>query len=170
MLRLPELLRVLRHRDFRLLWLGQAASVVGDNIVTVALALFIVDLTGNATDLGFVLGAYSLPLIAFLLVGGVIADRLPRHRVVVATDLVRFALHALLAILIVTGAVAHLAHRRHRDAVRHRRGVLPPGGHGPAPADGARGRHPGGQRRHVDDEQPSRSSPGRSPRRRSCSA
>ena len=105
MLRLPELLRVLRHRDFRLLWLGQAASVVGDNIVTVALALFIVDLTGNATDLGFVLGAYSLPLIAFLLVGGVIADRLPRHRVVVATDLVRFVLHALLAILIVTGAV-----------------------------------------------------------------
>jgi MFS family permease len=105
MLHLPELLRVLRHRDFRLLWLGQAASVVGDNIVTVALALFIVDRTGNATDLGFVLGAYSLPLIAFLLIGGVIADRLPRHRVVVATDLVRFVLHALLAILIVTGAV-----------------------------------------------------------------
>jgi MFS family permease len=100
-----ELLRVLRHRDFRLLWLGQATSVVGDNIVVVALALFIVDLTGNATDLGVVLAAYSLPLIAFVVVGGVFADRLPRHRVVVATDLVRFALHALLAILIVTGAV-----------------------------------------------------------------
>ena len=105
MFRLPDLLSILRHRDFRLLWLGQAASVVGDNIVTVALALFIVDLTGNATDLGFVLGAYSLPLIAFLLFGGVIADRLPRHRVVVATDLVRFVLHGLLAVLIVTGAV-----------------------------------------------------------------
>ncbi|MEA2149089.1 MAG: hypothetical protein QOD69_919 [Solirubrobacteraceae bacterium] len=102
---LRELLRVLRHRDFRLLWLGQAASVVGDNLVTVALALFIVDLTGNATDLGLVLGAYSLPLIAFVLVGGVLADRLPRHRVVVVTDLVRFVLHALLAILIVTGVV-----------------------------------------------------------------
>jgi MFS family permease len=102
---LRELLRVLRHRDFRLLWLGQATSVVGDNIVTVALALFIVDRTGSATDLGFVLAAYGLPLIVFLLVGGVIADRLPRHRVVVATDLVRFALHALLAVLIVTGAV-----------------------------------------------------------------
>ncbi|MEA2156580.1 MAG: hypothetical protein QOE11_2720 [Solirubrobacteraceae bacterium] len=100
-----ELLRVLRHRDFRLLWSGQAASVVGDNIVTVALALFIVDLTGDATDLGIVLAAYSLPLIAFLLVGGVFADRLARHRVVVATDLVRFALHALLALLIVSGEV-----------------------------------------------------------------
>ena len=102
---LRQLLRVMRHRDFRLLWSGQAASVVGDSIVIVALALFVVDLTGSATDLGFVLGAYSVPLVAFLLVGGVIADRLPRHRVVVATDLVRFTLHALLAILIVTGEV-----------------------------------------------------------------
>ena len=102
---LRQLLRVMRHRDFRLLWSGQAASVVGDSIVIVALALFVVDLTGSATDLGFVLGAYSLPLILFLLVGGVFADRLPRHRVVVATDLVRFTLHALLAILIVTGEV-----------------------------------------------------------------
>jgi MFS family permease len=102
---LRQLLRVLRHRDFRLLWLAGSASLVGDRIVTVALALFVVDLTGSATDLGFVLAAYSLPLIGFLLVGGVFADRLPRHLVVVATDLVRFALHALLALLIVTGEV-----------------------------------------------------------------
>ena len=100
-----ELLRVLRHRDFRLLWMGQGTSVIGDGIVVVALALFIVDLTGSATDLGFVLAAYNLPLVGFLLVGGVIADRLPRHHVVVATDLARFALHALLAVLIVTDAV-----------------------------------------------------------------
>jgi MFS family permease len=102
---LRQLLRVLRHRDFRLLWLAGSASLVGDRIVTVAIALFVVDLTGSATDLGFVLAAYSLPLIGFLLVGGVFADRLPRHLVVVATDLVRFALHALLALLIVTGEV-----------------------------------------------------------------
>jgi MFS family permease len=102
---LRQLLRVLRHRDFRLLWLASSASLVGDRIVTVAIALFVVDLTGSATDLGFVLAAYSLPLIGFLLVGGVFADRLPRHLVVVATDLVRFVLHALLALLIVTGEV-----------------------------------------------------------------
>ena len=100
-----QLLRVLRHRDFRLLWLANSASVLGDGIVVVALALFVVELTGSATDVGLVLGAYSLPLIGFLLVGGVFADRLPRHHVVVATDLVRCALHALLAVLIVTGAV-----------------------------------------------------------------
>src|ERR671916_2112188 len=102
---LRQLLRVLRHRDFRLLWLANSASVVGDRIVTVALALFVVDLTGKATDLGIVLAAYSVPLIGFLLVGGFFADRLPRHLVVVVTDLVRFALHALLAVLIVTGEV-----------------------------------------------------------------
>ncbi|MDP1846428.1 MAG: MFS transporter [Solirubrobacteraceae bacterium] len=102
---LRDLLRVLRHRDFRLLWLANSASVVGDRIVTVAIALFVVDLTGKATDLGIVLAAYSVPLIGFLLVGGVFADRLPRHRVVVVTDLVRFVLHALLAVLIVTGEV-----------------------------------------------------------------
>jgi MFS family permease len=96
---------VLRHRDFRLLWLANSASSVGDRIVRVALALFVIDLTGSATDVGIVLAAYSLPLIAFLLLGGVIADRLPRHRLVVATDLVRFALHALLALLILAGEI-----------------------------------------------------------------
>ncbi len=96
---------MLAHRDFRLLWLAQSASVIGDNIVLVALALFVVETTGSATDLGLVLAAQALPLVAFLLIGGVWADRLPRHRVMVATDLVRFALHALLAALIFAGAV-----------------------------------------------------------------
>ncbi len=98
-------LRVLRHRDFRYLWLAQSASVVGDCIVVVALALFVIELTGDATDLGLVLAAASLPLVAFLLLGGVWADRLPRHRVMVVTDLVRFALHGLLAALIFAGTI-----------------------------------------------------------------
>jgi MFS family permease len=96
---------VLRHRDFRFLWLAQSSSVIGDNIVLVALALFVIQRTGSATDLGLVLAAQSLPLVAFLLIGGVWADRLPRHRVMIVTDLVRFALHGLLAALIFSGAV-----------------------------------------------------------------
>jgi MFS family permease len=106
MTNLADVLRVLRHRDFRLLWLARSASVIGDNIVLVALALFIIERTGSATDLGLVLAAQALPLVAFLLIGGVWADRLPRHRVMIATDLVRFALHALLAALIFAGSVA----------------------------------------------------------------
>jgi predicted MFS family arabinose efflux permease len=105
MSRFRPLLRVLRNRDYRLLWLANTTSTLGDRIVTVALALFVVDQTGSATDLGLVVTAYLLPLIAFTLLGGVLADRLPRHRVVVVTDLARFALHALLALLIVSGEV-----------------------------------------------------------------
>ncbi|MCW3026326.1 MAG: major facilitator superfamily 1 [Solirubrobacterales bacterium] len=102
---LSQIRRVLGHRDFRFLWLAQSASVIGDNIVLVALALFVIGRTGSATDLGLVLAAQSLPLVMFLLIGGVWADRLPRHRVMIATDIVRFTLHALLAALIFSGSV-----------------------------------------------------------------
>ena len=97
-------MRVLRERDFRNLFIGQAASMLGDGIIFVALALYVTEI-GTPTDVGLVLAAATLPLVAFLLLGGVWADRLPRHRVMIATDLIRFALHALLAALIFTGAV-----------------------------------------------------------------
>lgn len=105
MTNLAEIRRVLRHREFRFLWLAQSTSVIGDNLVLVALALFVIQRTGSATDLGLVLAAKALSLIGFLLIGGVWADRLPRHRVMIATDLTRFALHGLLAALIFAGNV-----------------------------------------------------------------
>jgi predicted MFS family arabinose efflux permease len=95
---------VFRHREFRLLLCGQAASTLGDRIVFVALALYVTGI-GSPSDVGIVLAAHALPLVAFLLIGGVWADRLPRHRVMIVTDLTRFALHALLAVLIFTGGV-----------------------------------------------------------------
>jgi MFS family permease len=95
---------VLRHRDFRLLLAGETASTIGDRIVFVALALYVTDI-GSPSDVGIVLAAHAVPLVAFLLIGGVWADRLPRHRLMVATDLIRFALHALLATLIFTDAI-----------------------------------------------------------------
>src|SRR5690242_15463908 len=100
---MPALPSAARRRDFRLLWLAQTTSLIGDRLVTVALALYVIDLTGSATDLGIVLAASALPMVGLLLVGGVWADRLPRHRLMVATDLIRFALHALLAVLIALG-------------------------------------------------------------------
>jgi MFS family permease len=100
-----EAARVLRYRDFRWLWAGQSTSAVGDSLVFVALALFITNRTGNPTDLGLVLAAGATPLIAFLLLGGVWADRLPRHAVVIVTDLICAALHTLLAVLIFTGEI-----------------------------------------------------------------
>jgi MFS family permease len=97
-------LQVLRHSNFRNLFLGQAASTIGDRIVFVALALYVTDI-GSPSDVGLVLAANALPLVALVLVGGVWADRLSRTRVMISTDLVRFALHALLAALIFTGTV-----------------------------------------------------------------
>jgi MFS family permease len=99
-------LRVLRQPDFRRLFLGQAASTVGDRVVVVAIALFVTQTTGSPTDLSLVLAAQSLPLVALLLFGGIWADRLPRHRIMIATDLLRAGLHALVAALIFSGAVA----------------------------------------------------------------
>ena len=96
---------VLRSRDFRLLWLGQSASVIGDGLVIVAIGLFVTRLTGDPRDVGVVLAAYVLPLVLFLLVGGVIADRLPRQAVMVTTDVIRAGLHGTLALLIALGTV-----------------------------------------------------------------
>jgi MFS family permease len=95
---------VLRHKAFRNLFLAQSASTIGDRIVFVALALYVTEI-GSPTDVGLVLAAHAIPLVGFLLVGGVIADRLRRTRVMIASDLVRFSMHALLAALIFTGAV-----------------------------------------------------------------
>jgi MFS family permease len=96
--------RLLGHREFRLLFLGQTASSIGDEIVFIALALYVSDI-GDPTDVGIVLAAGGLPFVVFLLLGGIWADRLPRHRLMIATDFVRAALHALLAALIFLGPV-----------------------------------------------------------------
>jgi MFS family permease len=95
---------VLRHRDFRLLFWGQTASNFGSNAVAVAMALYITRRTGSPTDLGLILGAQTVPFVLLLLFGGVWADRLPRHRVMIASDLVRALTQGLLAVLILTGS------------------------------------------------------------------
>jgi predicted MFS family arabinose efflux permease len=99
-------LGVLRHPDFRYLFLGQSASAIGDQAVIVALALYITQRTGSATDLGLVLAAQSVPLVGLLLFGGVWGDRLPRHRIMIVADWARAALHAVLAALILTGGAS----------------------------------------------------------------
>lgn len=101
--RLPQLWR---HTDFRWLFLSQSISTTGDRIVLVALALLVTERTGSTADLGFVIAAQTAALVTFLLIGGVWADRLPRHRIMLSTDLVRGALHALLAALIFTDTLA----------------------------------------------------------------
>jgi MFS family permease len=80
---------VLGERDFRLLWIGQAVSSVGDQIFPVAVAVLVLNSGGGVTDLGLVLAARWLGLVLFALVGGVYADRLPRTLVMRSADAFR---------------------------------------------------------------------------------
>jgi hypothetical protein len=105
--RLPTSLEVLRERPFRLLYIGQVVSLLGDGMVNVALAFAVLDLTGSASDLGLVLAARTVPLVAFLLAGGVVADRLPRRAVMVCADIARLAGQGAIAALLI-GGVAHV--------------------------------------------------------------
>ena len=93
----------LQERNFRHLWLGRTASTVGDSLSFIALAFAVLGFGGSGTDLGLVIAAYSLPVVVFLLIGGVWADRLPRRAVMIATDLVRAAAQLALAVGVLTG-------------------------------------------------------------------
>jgi MFS family permease len=103
---LSSYLGVLRHKDFRYLFLGQSASAVGDQVAILALVLYITQRTGSPTDLGLVLAAGTVPLMALILFGGVWADRLPRHRIMIGADVTRTVLHGALAILILAGGAS----------------------------------------------------------------
>jgi MFS family permease len=96
-------LGVLRERDFRLVFGAHVVSLLGDGIVPVALAFAILDLTGSATDLGIVLAARTVPLVACVIAGGVVADRVPRRAVMIASDLVRLVSQGALGVLLVFG-------------------------------------------------------------------
>lgn len=104
MARLPDSLDVLRIRDFRLLFSGQAVSVLGDRMVSVALAFAVLEIGGSVSDVGLVLAAGAFPLLATVLVGGVVADRASRRTLMVAADLVRVASQGTIAALLIAGA------------------------------------------------------------------
>jgi MFS family permease len=91
--------RALRSRPYALLWAGQTVSTLGDGAFTVALAWSILLLTGSATALAEVLIAQSVPRLIFLLVGGVVADRLPRRTILLWSDAGRAIAVLLIAFL-----------------------------------------------------------------------
>jgi hypothetical protein len=94
--------QVLRHRAFLALLTGRTVSLVGNGLAGIALTFAVLDLTGSATDLGIVLAARSGPQVLFLLFGGVIADRLPRHVVLVVSSVISGCTQALAAGLLLT--------------------------------------------------------------------
>jgi MFS family permease len=99
------MLPALRLRDFRLLWAGQAVSLLGDGVFYVALAWQVYQLSGAATALSVVGVAMSLAQVTFLLLGGVVSDRLPRRLVMLAADLLRALAMAALGLLAAGGGL-----------------------------------------------------------------
>jgi MFS family permease len=85
------------------MWLGSTASSVGDAVVQIALVFAILHIGGTASDIGDIAAVSTVARIAFMLAGGVWADRLRRQYVMLAADAVRAAVQATLAILLLTG-------------------------------------------------------------------
>lgn len=94
---------VLREPGYRRLFLGRTASLVGDGITPIALAFAILDLTGSATDLGIVLAVHSAVLIALVLAGGVVADRISPRLAMLGADATRTVSMGLIAALLLAG-------------------------------------------------------------------
>ncbi|QKW23693.1 MFS transporter [Kitasatospora sp. NA04385] len=98
---IPEVLRA--ERQFARLFVGQSLSVLGDRVSFVALPFAVLSIGGSAADVGLVTAAGLLPLLVFTLAGGVWADRIPRQRIMLASDLVRCAVQTAAAVLLLTG-------------------------------------------------------------------
>lgn len=103
MTRRPKLLGALSEPQFRLLWIGQSTSALGDGLTFLAIAFAVLHIGGKATDLGLVFAAFFVAYLSFVLVGGVWADRLPRQLVMVAADVLRAVVQVIIGFLLLTG-------------------------------------------------------------------
>ena len=97
-------MRVLRLRDFRLLWTGEAISGLGDQFALIALPWLALVLTGSGLALGSVLALMALPRAALMVVGGAYVDRLSPRRVMLASNAVRLLAVTLLGAAVFAGA------------------------------------------------------------------
>lgn len=98
-----NLLSPLRHRSFRILWIGMTISLLGDGIFLVAVAWQAYEISNAPQALAMVGVGMTVPQIVFLLVGGVISDRVDRRRVMLCADVVRGLAIAAIAALSLTG-------------------------------------------------------------------
>jgi MFS family permease len=94
----------LQHAPFRFLLAGRTVNALGNSFAPIALAFAVLDLTGSVTDLGLVVGARTVVNVVFLLFGGVLADRLPKHLLMVGSSIAAALTQAAVAALVLTGS------------------------------------------------------------------
>ncbi|HLO34250.1 MAG TPA: MFS transporter [Anaerolineales bacterium] len=96
---------VFQIRNFRMLWIGEGISLLGDQFYMIALPWLVLSLTGNALAVGTVMAMAGIPRALFMLVGGALTDRFTPRRLMISSNLVRMALTGLLAALVATNLI-----------------------------------------------------------------
>src|SRR5713226_3608991 len=81
-------------RNFRLLWIGESISLLGDQFYMIALPWLVLQLTGSALALGTVMALAGIPRAVFMLLGGALVDRFSPRSVMIASNVARLALVA----------------------------------------------------------------------------
>ncbi|MGH7928750.1 MAG: MFS transporter, partial [Candidatus Binatia bacterium] len=104
--RILEAISALRHRNYRLYWFGQLFSVLAQNMEQVAQGWLVLELTNSPLALGVTGVAYAIPTITLTLVGGAIADRADRRRIMLAAQSGTALMYSTLAFLVLTGRAA----------------------------------------------------------------
>jgi MFS family permease len=90
-------------RNFRLLFAGRAVSYIGTYLAPIAVAFAVLDLHGSATAVGLSFAAWTLAQVSMLALGGVLGDRFPRRRVMIASDVSSTCVRVAMGLLLVTG-------------------------------------------------------------------
>jgi MFS family permease len=103
--KLPAALRALRHRNYQLFFFGQLISLTGTWMQSVAQSWLIYRMTGSAVLLGLVGFASQIPVFLLAPVGGAVADRYRRHRILVTTQTIAMLLAFVLAFLTLSGRI-----------------------------------------------------------------
>ena len=98
--------RPLALRDFRLLFIGQAISLIGDQFYLVALTWLVLQMTGSMLMVGTIMMAATIPRMVFLLVGGAVSDWLSPHKLMVASNVFRSVVCAILTALVLLKTVS----------------------------------------------------------------
>src|SRR5213593_5295337 len=97
--------RALRHRNFRLYWLGQLVSLIGTWMQSVAQGWLMHRLTGSAFMLGLLGFLQFLPVLLFSLLAGVVADRMDKRRLILVTQTSALVQAVMLAAVVSSGVV-----------------------------------------------------------------
>jgi MFS family permease len=103
--RLPVMFRALQHRNYRLFFSGQIVSLVGTWMQTVAQSWLVYRLTGSSLLLGLVGFASQIPIFLLSPIGGMVADRYSRHRIVISTQVASMLLAFILSALTLLGLI-----------------------------------------------------------------